>query len=287
MWSKMFKRRGSDNQRDNSRLPAADVQSRLVDHVARPPENKGVQPSMKLRRFRSKGGDNQDANPHSSSHDPARDESTKKLARREYSELVELVQNHFKPIEELGSNATITDAKIIFLGEQHKIDTQHITYFLEHTVRDGDIILLEGYESKQAIEKENDEYLKTVKKEFMAFGWDDMSLHDKIKDKLEKRKSLIEKSNRAGLSEKLKNGLFRQGVAVAKEALAIAIGERNRSLVATVNYIREIYPEKRIFVIAGKRHFTHDSKLGKSVKEYPSYIALMTPTETQQEDLFY
>lgn len=52
----MFKKGGSDNQRDNSRSSATEEQSWLVDHAARPPENRRSSPSPSLERHRRQGG---------------------------------------------------------------------------------------------------------------------------------------------------------------------------------------------------------------------------------------
>ena len=53
--SGLFKRRSSDGQGDNSRSSAVEERSR-VDHSARPPENRGGPPSIRLEELRRGGG---------------------------------------------------------------------------------------------------------------------------------------------------------------------------------------------------------------------------------------
>jgi len=53
--SDLFKNRSSDGQGDNSRSSAVEQRSQ-VDHAARPPENRGVPPSISLEELRRGGG---------------------------------------------------------------------------------------------------------------------------------------------------------------------------------------------------------------------------------------
>src|SRR6266571_6318566 len=54
MLSKMFKKRDTDNRRDNSRSSPGEGRPRVVDYVNRPPGN-GSQPSARLQQLRREG----------------------------------------------------------------------------------------------------------------------------------------------------------------------------------------------------------------------------------------
>src|SRR5579872_5194845 len=67
--SSLFKKRSSDNRRENPRSSTTEGQSRSVDYAARPPEHRGAQPSASLEHHRRQGGvvtDNRRDNPRSS-----------------------------------------------------------------------------------------------------------------------------------------------------------------------------------------------------------------------------
>jgi hypothetical protein len=156
----------------------------------------------------------------------------------------------------------IKDAKIIALGENHKLP-EHVTWnarIIEILARPHDIVLIEGVQAYRPIKQEDCKYTKFIQKGIIAIGWDNMDLHNKARSMMENAPSLYNDEFHSTLDDII----FRQ---------------RNLSLANVLKNITQLFPDKKIFIIAGAAHFTVDPDLNHTLETYP-YIALR-PTYTK------
>jgi predicted RNA-binding protein with RPS1 domain len=229
----------------------------------------------------------------------------------EVSKMVAIPEN-FKWVG--GSTTDLEEAELIFFGEAHI--SQHnkdIVDCISAHAKDGDIVLVEGVQAgeeigiveyalrkaitrgdlpkdqlKQATMKQQDEFhfeiskwceqgvVRPFTKNVKIYGWDKVDAKDEMLLLSEKDTELSEKSSQEKERVKLREEYFKKSY------------ERDEFMLKTINSIKNAFPDKRIFTIAGKRHILNSPVLDslEKVKDQP-YIALISkyePTEKEKED---
>ena len=185
----------------------------------------------------------------------------------------------------LGGNVeSITDAQIIFLGEDHRsLSADYRQAFIMRALgKDGDIVLLENVQSGEErlahdvpvvqLPGFNDELTRL---QFM--GWDDMELHAQAAELVGQSLQIYDEIKIAqenGDDSQLER-LNSEFWELHDAAMEIAIVPRNQSLKATLDSLdSELEAGKRIFIIAGSLHYIDDPDLQMYLDRKFDYIAL-------------
>jgi hypothetical protein len=196
------------------------------------------------------------------------------------------LQSPEKEFKTGGGNSNLQEAKIVCLGEAH-IAEEHrnaITKLINSIAKTNDIVLVEGMQSTEEEYYKLCRSTKTIKKQVKVFGWDNMTLLDKMHLQIKEWYPLSDQLRT--LSDQSKE--FHQGSqnlkAISEEFIALAT-ERNKSMGDTIDYMIKKYPDKRIFVIAGMDHFTDGPILKEARLEDKSYIILIPLYEEPKEGL--
>ncbi len=173
----------------------------------------------------------------------------------------------------IGGNTDLANAKVILLGEAHL--PQHrkdILNFINTHAKDGDIVLIESVKAYEPITKAKfteliqnvlgkDDYPELTKN-IEIYGWDDekafkagltLNAMDFISVKrlcrmfIDRKENPIEK-------EKIYEQMDRH-----KKELSKLFNMRNEKMLEVINNMRNECHDRKIFVIAGKMHFTTES----------------------------
>ncbi len=185
----------------------------------------------------------------------------------------------------LGGNVeNITDAQVIFLGEDHRslLADYRQAYIMSILGKEGDIVLLESVQSRE--ERLPHEVPVAQLPEFsdqlaqlQFIGWDDMELHAQAAELVRRSLEIYDEIKIAQENgddselERLDNEFWE----LHDAALEIAIIPRNQSLKATLDSLgSELEAGKKIFIIAGSDHYIGDPGLQKYLDENFDYIAL-------------
>ena len=257
--------------------------------------SEGVQPTSRLQQLRREGGvttDNQRDNPSSSAANNteiARLEALRQrhwstLNDREKQEVIQYtsstenrddtkrvpqssretsrvgygnIQNEFKRI---GGKAQLENAKIICLGNQHNTRKHLFTIpqLINTVARDGDIVLVEEVPANMEIKKEDYQLTKNISADVKVIGWDDAKKHSFVLQEtreLYKLQDQINSYQAIGGDMQTHSRLTSEYEQRSAQLMDIAGRQRNESLIRTLNGAIQLYPDKRIFVLAGKDHF--------------------------------
>jgi hypothetical protein len=197
------------------------------------------------------------------------------------------LHEHYRPERSLlddfhvtGGNIPIEKANIICLGERHDCQN-HVTLharLLESFAKDGDIVLVEGVKSGQVVSRHKLEVTKTLTKDVTVYGWDNIDLVTEAMRLSREGVKLDDRLDSSDLSTMERATLRQMHKTLMGKYTAIAQGERNKVLARTISTMRQIYPEKRIFIIAGYRHFIVDADFQRFLAK-DKYIAF-TPQES-------
>lgn len=220
-----------------------------------------------------------------------------------YHRNIKLLDN----FEQIDGKTEILDAKVICLGENHADDThhRHIIQLINSTAKDGDLLLVEGLEAGQEVEKESWQHqranslaslfdnqeeaisflesLPSLSKNVRVIGWDNIAVHNNPETDPKKEMQIhadITQAQQTGNWEKLVT-LENQRELLYKKMLS-DLTKRNKSLVDTIDIMRSNFQDKRIFVIGGGDHFTKDPTLIEKLEKQP-YIALQPIYEISPE----
>lgn len=179
--------------------------------------------------------------------------------------------------QEIGGNAPLESARVVCLGESHGWHNERkIGRFIRAFGERGDIVLVEGVQQmEQPAEATGIQEAYNFPSGITVLGWDDLALRDQAQ-LLKNRKNEIEIDRILARD----NGDFDRLFALGREYLEInnrynniIIDQRNHSMYSTLQRVKEDYPDARVFIIAGARHFTDDQQLTTSL-EQNKYIVL-------------
>jgi uncharacterized iron-regulated protein len=220
------------------------------------------------------------------------------------------IPENFKHI---GGHTELAKVKVILLGEYHI--SQHnkdIVDFIDAHAEDGDIVLVEGWQAgkemsqymyaqlkalrvgdltvdeKARAEKENRQkeafwewtvqgVVKPFKKDVKIYGWDDLEANDETLSVVKKMEELAIKFL---IPENVKLWKGKQ----LDQELDELSATREERMLETINQMRNEFPDKKVFVIAGKSHFTESEIITPHILEKQPYIALTPKYEISQKE---
>jgi hypothetical protein len=225
----------------------------------------------------------------------------------------------------VGGNADLEEAQVILFAEAHL--SQHnndIVDCINAHAKDGDIVLVEGVQAgqelekieyavnkantlgdltddqwKQATMKQQDEFhfeirkwceqgvIRPFTKDVKIYGWDNMEALDEMFSSKGKYTELSKKS----LQEKGRKLLYQIEMDKTWKEYFKSDHERDESMLKTINEMRNKFPDKRIFTIAGVDHVqnshvqnSHVQNSLEKVKDQP-YIALSPKYELTEKEI--
>lgn len=167
----------------------------------------------------------------------------------------------FSGIYEIGvdsGNCSIAEAKILCLGEVHNESAKRMVgKFVNLYANRGDIVLVERVARGETppIEEIRDyQFTDRVK----IFGWDDMVLVNKIWRFRAERNEILKKIDKLHYQDDKDqiNQLRKESSSLDQQEEDIIIKQRNPSLIHSFQDARKQFPDKRIFLSAGGRHFS-------------------------------
>jgi hypothetical protein len=217
------------------------------------------------------------------------------------SKNVEIPEN----FEHIGGNSAFAKAKVLLLGEVHVPQHhQNIVEFINTHAEKGDIVLVEGAKAGEkqdriveGLEKAShvgllteDDVKKTVeekgivsaydewsrqgllfKEDIEIYGWDDKKAYDRegklVPKFLEKGPSNQENSRLSGIEQEIRS-------------LHV---KREKSMVDTINKMRRLSPDKRLFIVTGRGHAENVAKGILGNQQYIVIIPKYKPTENDIE----
>jgi hypothetical protein len=197
----------------------------------------------------------------------------------------------------IGGNTDLANAKVILLGEYHiSQHHQNNVDFINTHAENGDIVLIEGLQAykemnqflytmekaiylgnldrKETYQAESeqrlletwmawrrDDKIKEFTKKVTIYGWDNEEAYNEA----DRRLSYMNVSKREDLNPEDRELLLK----------------REQSMIETINKMRNDFPDKKVFVIAGENHVFHSlEKL-----EGQEYIALNQKYQPTEKDL--
>jgi hypothetical protein len=199
--------------------------------------------------------------------------------------------------ERIGGNTDLANAKVILLGETHVL--QHykdVVKFINNCAADGDIILAEGWEAGDEVNRVNfahgcaarlgvldKDYKITEKDMFLTknvdvYGCDDIEANKQQHINAAKRNAARKRMQNdpyAAINTELHNELD----------MAFALYNynsqyRDDKMQDTINKMRNKFPDKRFFVYVGKNHALN---LLEKIKNQ-EYIAISPTYDPTEED---
>ncbi|MEK7544443.1 MAG: hypothetical protein AAB557_06295 [Patescibacteria group bacterium] len=176
-------------------------------------------------------------------------------------------------------NCSITEAKILCLGEVHNESAKlMVGKFVNLYANGGDIVLVERVARGEAppVEEIRDyQFTDRVK----IFGWDDMVLVNKIWRFRADRNEILKKISKLHYQDDKDqiSQLRKESSSLNQQEEDIIIKQRNPSLIHSFQDAREQFPDKRIFLSAGRRHFSkyEDPHIIDELRK-DKYISLIT-----------
>lgn len=179
--------------------------------------------------------------------------------------------------QEIGGNAPLESARVVCLGESHGWHNEmKIGRFIRAFGERGDIVLVEGVQQmEQPAEATGIQEAYNFPSGITVLGWDDLALRDQAKRiglELDRimidQRAALDNGNGERFSE-----LREQYLPKEREYLDITFRQRDESMIQALHKVQKRYPDARIFIIAGARHFTDDQQLTTSL-EQNKYIVL-------------
>lgn len=171
------------------------------------------------------------------------------------------------------SSDSLEQAQIILLGNTHTF-IEHkiwIADLIKEQASPGDYVLLEGLESMEAVEPKNSSYTLGLSEGVKVVGWDDMRDHSLTGEILaeiyllnEEMRALRERLQEEGATQAEAERVIHISKRLSElnqEFYDVAVVDRNKSLVETIEIIREKSPGARVFVVAGSLHLTEPEVL--------------------------
>jgi hypothetical protein len=167
----------------------------------------------------------------------------------------------FKKIDEMfrrigGNVQDPANARVVFLGDTHTSNYSHMynEKFLKENVKEGDIILVEGYEKGQAVDRSKVGLLDLLPASLRitVLGWDNTRDRNQAIAMFQEMNSFIAIANQALDSTEIASLENRLNVLQAKTT-NLMIYKRNESLVSAVTDAA-FRTKGKIYVIAGEKH---------------------------------
>lgn len=194
--------------------------------------------------------------------------------------------------EHIGGNTKLAKAQIILLGEAH-IPQHHkdIVDFINAYAKDGDIVLVEGVQAGQELDK--DQYAdmeqrrrggepRSFTNDVKIYGWDDIeSQHEEVE--IRQMLNKIDKLKVKGEDLSRKQAIQSRLQVQYQEIFPKTLEKRNETMLETINNKRNGFSNKRLFIIAGENHFT-ESRVQEKLKGQ-LYIVLRANYKPTEEDL--
>ena len=175
----------------------------------------------------------------------------------------------------IGGNITSPrEAKIICLGDNH-LNAKHTelnAHLINHLAEEGDIVLLEGVPAGQECDQQHHEKTMQLTKWVNVFGWDDPKLSQQGIEIGNKRLEIAQNLNSGLIGNDEYASLYNEHEKLQRQEHAIRIEERNKRLKQVINSMRERFPDKKIFVLAGINHLEQDHGFAKFLNK-DKYIA--------------
>ena len=194
--------------------------------------------------------------------------------------------------ERVGGNRSITTAKVIALGEIHG-DHNHVEIigeFIRKFARKGDIVLLEGVgRDKEVFKGESSTHERyQLPTSVRAIGWDNLELHARVTNMYKENFAIYGQMKAAKDSKdyELFDTLYEMHQELNNEINDVGLRQRNISLKNQLRLIHLFYPNNRIFIIGGRRHFTQDPTLIKEFQKYPYIILQPNTADMTTSELF-
>lgn len=198
------------------------------------------------------------------------------------------VKKNVSELNRPGRKTDIHQARVVLLGESHT-DTSHIAInaeIIQSVVKYGDIILVEGAQASQDLDKSAHKVTRLIPENVVVRGWDDM---DRLHEVVRKQSQIFEvnkefkEAKRKGQWDKIPV-LGSQLELLEHEKQDIMIRQRNESLIQTIDATHQEFPEKRIFAIVGYSHLD-DPGFSQRLDENHSYMMFKPPLrEASDED---
>jgi hypothetical protein len=229
----------------------------------------------------------------------------------------------WEDFKKIGGNTELEDAKVVFIGENHKnpVHLEKSAKLIEALAKDGNVIvMLEEHESETEIAVEETYRFASrlshdARKTIRVIGWDNLHLQDQS-DLLARRLERLKKNRNE--NEDLTGNKEEEIKNLEEKLQDVAIIKRNKHLVKTLDkrireyssgspnfnkYVREeemiaVLPNDNVLlskksndefnatfvVIAGKGHFTRDKSLKESLGKYKYVILQLTHKYAYEEE---
>ena len=196
---------------------------------------------------------------------------------------VEFRKRDFKRI--VGNVLHPDQARIICFGDNHMsaLHTQLNAQFINHVGKEGDIVLLEGVEAYESCEQQDHEKTQQLTKPMYVFGWDSSELTNQAVELNRQREQISDYLNSGNLNyygEEYAN-YHRQYEDLGRQIDDINVRQRNEVLAQVIDNMKASFPEQKIFVLAGTKHFESDDNLRNMLRQ-DKFVAY-TPTQTGEK----
>lgn len=159
----------------------------------------------------------------------------------------------------LFSNSNLEEAEVIAIGDSHNnlISQIRVRQELEHLLRPGDVVLIEGIGFEEHVRRYFDPKIEgLINREDILFeGWEEKSLYDKFADQLRRIEYIQSMRSNPDISFEEKGRLYMELREIDTEKFRTEIiANRNRVLEARIKLHRG--QGKRVIVLAGELHLT-------------------------------
>ena len=147
----------------------------------------------------------------------------------------------------LKNASSLGDARVVLIGDTHTMPTHtEITWFIiNHFGRNDDIHLVEGGEGK----------VKRIFKHMETYGWDNMKLFEKERVVIKQVLSIRERLGNFPKNQKVSQEKVDRIATKLLNRFLFFSRKRTVSLIECINDSLLKFPDKKIFVTAGKGHF--------------------------------
>ena len=148
----------------------------------------------------------------------------------------------------------VKNADIVFIGENHRdvVNEQNGIELVRYLSGEGDVVLKEGEPAEKPVADHR--YGDQVK----TFGWDDIELKDKAAKNFKRLCELEIELRKTPTNMDEVNRFVRLKDEFSKlygPTIEMAIVQRNKSLIKTIEQIQLQHSGKKIFIITGDLHF--------------------------------
>jgi len=167
-----------------------------------------------------------------------------------------------REFQRIGGNVTSPDeARIICLGDNHLNEkhTELNAQLINHIARVGDMVLLEDVPAGQACDQRSHKKTIQLTKRMQVVGWDNPELIRQAIDIGKQHLEIADKLSSGKLDQEEYTDLYNKQQELKRQEHAINLVERNKGLGQVIHAMKERFPDRKIFVLAGINHFEQDS----------------------------